>query len=102
MLIQSTDVDFNKNIAEWIAIVDFYADWCWPCKVMLPRLENFAANNPNVKVLKHNVETQPWMPQTFQVRSIPTLYVFHNGKPFSRFVWVVDEKTLSDEIAKIK
>ena len=69
---------------------------------MLPRLENLAKNNPDINVLKHNVDTESGVPAAFQVRSIPTLYILKDWKPFSRFVWVVDEKTLTEEIEKAK
>lgn len=60
-------------------IVDFYAEWCGPCKVAMPILEKFVADNPDVKLIKINVDEHPDIASEFVVRSIPTIMLFEDG-----------------------
>ena len=61
-------------------LVDFYADWCGPCKLVGPIVEEIAAEHPEIAVGKINVDNDPELAIQFQVMSIPTLIVFKNGK----------------------
>jgi thioredoxin 1 len=61
-------------------LVDFYADWCGPCRRLGPVLEELAAENPNVKIVKINVEDSPQLAAEYRVSSIPSLKVFKNGR----------------------
>lgn len=62
-------------------LVDFYADWCGPCKMMAPLVEAIAQEHPQIKVAKVNIDQQPQLAQQYGVMSIPTLIVFREGKP---------------------
>lgn len=61
-------------------LLDFYADWCAPCRMMSPIVDEIAAENPQYLVGKINVTDEPELAQMFQVMSIPTLAVIRNGK----------------------
>ena len=61
------------------ALVDFYADWCGPCKMIAPFIEEIATENPDVKVGKINIDNDPELAVKFGVMSIPTLIVFKDG-----------------------
>lgn len=61
-------------------LIDFYADWCGPCRMMSPVLEEIAAENPQIKVCKVNVDEEGALAQKFGVESIPLLVVMKNGK----------------------
>ena len=61
-------------------LVDFWADWCGPCKMQAPVLKEFAEENPSIKVCKVNVDEQPELPEQYTVMSIPFLAVFKNGE----------------------
>lgn len=61
-------------------LVDFWADWCGPCKMQAPVLKEFAEENPSIKVCKVNVDEQPELAEQYTVMSIPFLAVFKNGK----------------------
>jgi thioredoxin 1 len=63
-----------------LVLVDFYADWCGPCRAMAPALAQFAAENPQVKVVKINVDTSPELAAAFNVQSIPTLVTLKDGR----------------------
>lgn len=72
--------DFNKILGDGITVVDFYADWCGPCKMFAPVFEEVSNLEPSVTFLKVNVDTFPDIAQQFNVMSIPTLGLFKNGK----------------------
>ena len=61
-------------------LVDFWASWCGPCKVMKPTLEKFATDNPNVEVIFCNVDKESDLAKEYGIRSIPTLLYFEKGE----------------------
>ena len=61
-------------------LVDFWADWCGPCKMLAPVLKEFAEENPSIRVCKVNVDEQPELAEQYTVMSIPFLAVFKNGE----------------------
>lgn len=71
---------FDSEIKEGIVLVDFYADWCGPCKMIAPVLEKIASEVNDVKILKVNVDEHNDLASRFGVMSIPTLIVFKNGE----------------------
>lgn len=94
MTYTSTDNNFTRDIAKGLSLVDFWAPWCGPCQMMGPILEELAkAMEGKVRVMKHNVDTEPQVPNSFQIRSIPTMILFRDGQPIEKIVGVryVDE-----------
>jgi thioredoxin 1 len=67
-----------------VVLIDFYADWCGPCRMMAPVVEEIATENANVIVGKINVDDEPELAQKFGVMSIPTLIVLRDGKESAR------------------
>lgn len=65
-------------------LVDFYADWCGPCRMVSPIVEQIADEHPEYKVCKVNVDEQPELAASFQVMNIPSLLVFENGEVLKR------------------
>ncbi len=97
----STDADFVSNIASGVTLVDFWAEWCGPCQMMLPRLEELAGKTAGkAKVMKHNVDTDPTTPSQFRIMSIPTIIIFKDGQPVEKFVGVQDVASLEAAITK--
>jgi thioredoxin 2 len=82
-----TDDTFARTISESEVpvVVDFYADWCGPCKVMAPAVDQLAAENQGkLLVGKLDTDRSPRTAQQFNIRGIPTVIVFHNGKEATR------------------
>ena len=82
--IEITDDDFEELVldAKGITVVDFWAPWCGPCHSMVPALASFAAaNTGNVKVFKLDVDDNPKTAEKYEIKSIPTIIFFQNGKP---------------------
>lgn len=78
---------FSRTIAdsEIPVIVDFYADWCGPCKMMAPAVDELAARNAgNALVAKLNTDAAPQISQAYNIRGIPTTIVFRGGKEVAR------------------
>lgn len=76
-------------------LVDFYADWCGPCKMMAPVVEEIAEElQDKVKVGKINVDDNQDLAMEYNVMSIPTLIIFKDGKEDKRFVGVTDKEEL--------
>lgn len=69
-------------------LVDFWAGWCGPCRMLSPTVEEIAAENSDIKVGKVNVDEQPELAQQFNVMSIPMLVVFKNGQAVNSSVGV--------------
>lgn len=84
-----TDKNFNQQTKGKMVLVDFWAEWCAPCRMMAPILNDLSNNLPEGKYVgKVNIETYQSMAQRFNVRNIPTLILFKDGKEVDRFVGV--------------
>jgi thioredoxin 1 len=82
-------------------LVDFWAEWCGPCRMMNPVIENIKKTNPNIEVVKVNVDEDRKYAAEYQVRSIPTLIIFKEGKQVWRNSGVLTEQTLNDKLQTI-
>ena len=73
-------VEFHEEINQGVTFVDFYADWCGPCKMLAPFVEEASEQLTDVKFLKVNVDQEPELSGEFGIMSIPTLLIFKDGK----------------------
>ena len=92
--------NFEKEVlnSEEPVLVDFYADWCGPCKMMAPVVESLAAElQGRAKVGKINVDENQDLAMEYNVMSIPTLIIFKDGKEIKRFVGVRDKSEILNE-----
>jgi len=97
-----TDKNFQQQTKNRLVLVDFWAEWCAPCKMMAPVLNEVAEElTGNSRVGKLNIEQFQSVAQQFNVRSIPTLILFQNGKEVKRFVGFKQKNFLLNEIQSI-
>ncbi|MBR3968274.1 MAG: thioredoxin [Clostridia bacterium] len=86
MLKKLNSQNFESEIAASTTLVDFYADWCGPCQMIAPIVEEIAAERTDITVGKVNVDNDASIAIKYNVASIPTLIVFKDGKEVSRIV----------------
>ncbi|WP_270400301.1 thioredoxin [Mitsuokella multacida] len=89
-----TKENFNSEVlkAEGTVLVDFWATWCGPCRMLSPIVDEVASEHPDVKVGKINVDEQPELAQQFGIMSIPTLLVFKNGEKVQESVGLIPKE----------
>ncbi len=88
-IITLTDKNFNQKTKGKLVLVDFWAEWCAPCRMMAPILNDLSNDLPDGKLVgKINIQIYQSMAQRFNVRNIPTLILFKDGKEVDRFVGV--------------
>ena len=91
--------NFEEEVlkAEGKVLVDFYADWCGPCRMMSPVIDDIAKElDGKVKVGKVNVDNNQELAIKYDVMSIPTIMVFEKGNPIKTFVGVTDKQEIFD------
>ena len=94
-----TKNEFNEIISnENITLIDFYADWCGPCKALSPIIDEVALEAQDVTVGKVNVDTERDLALEYKVRSIPTLVIFKGGKEIERMVGLLPKEEILSKI----
>ncbi len=95
-VLKITNENFENEVlnSDQTAIVDFYADWCGPCKMMSPIIDKIAEENSNIKVGKLNVDNAQDIAVKYNVMSIPTIVVFKNGIEYKRFIGVTSKSDI--------
>jgi thioredoxin 1 len=98
-----TDKNFGHQIGKGISLVDFWASWCMPCKMMAPVLNDLAGEvGDSVAICKVNIEEYQSIAQKHAVRNIPTILIFKNGKEVDRVVGVKTKDFLLNKLNMLK
>lgn len=101
-IVTLTDKNFQLKTKNNIMLVDFWASWCAPCRVMAPVLNDVAAElDSKAFVGKVDIEKYQSLAQKFKIRGIPTAVLFKNGKEVNRFVGIKTKDFLLKEIRKV-
>lgn len=102
MIMHVEEKDFSDVIKEGIVIVDFYAIWCGPCKMLTPMLETFSNLRSDIKIVKIDVDAQPELAKMFDVMSIPTLLLYNDGRLISTKQGFMTVDMLNEWVSQIK
>ncbi|MEK6914581.1 MAG: thioredoxin [Nanoarchaeota archaeon] len=95
--------EFNRIVSNGhkLVVVDFFADWCMPCLMMAPVIEELAKNMKDIKFVKIDVDENSELSEKYEIRSIPTLIFFKNGKMIDRVVGGMDDYALEKKIESL-
>jgi thioredoxin 1 len=95
-----TDNNFQAEVieSEGPVLVDFWAPWCGPCRMVAPVLEEIASERPDLRIVKLNIDENQQTAANFQVLSIPTMILFKGGQPVKTVVGAYPKKKLEQEL----
>ena len=90
--------NFRQEVLEskQVVLLDFWAAWCGPCRMLGPIIDEIAEENPDIKVVKINVDEEPELANEFQVISIPSLFVVENGQIINQSSGVKPKQQILD------
>ena len=93
-MITITKDNFEKEVlqAEGTVLVDFWAAWCMPCKMLSPILDEVAAERPDIKIGKVNVDDEKDLAIDYRITTIPSIFVFRNGKVVNKSTTLVSKE----------
>jgi thioredoxin len=99
-IINVTDTNFQAEVieAEGPVLVDFWAPWCGPCRIVAPHLEELNSERQELRVVKLNVDDNPQTAATYNVMSIPTLLLFKHGQVAKQIIGALPKNRLVQEL----
>ncbi len=95
-----SDDNFGTETGDGLVLVDFWAEWCGPCRMVAPIVEELSAEMPTVKFAKLNVDENQQTAMNFGITSIPTLILYKNGQPVDKVVGLLPKQVLKNFIQK--
>ncbi len=99
MPVDITDKTFDQEVANGVTLVDFWAPWCGPCRMMAPVLEKLAEEfDGRAKIAKLNVDENPASATRYRIQGIPTMVFFKDGKPVDMVVGFTQQALISEKL----
>ena len=98
VIINSENFESIVMKADKTVLLDFYADWCPPCKLLMPVIEEISAENPDILVGKINIDNSPELAEKFNVTTVPSLFVIKNGAVVSSSVGVKPKRAILEMV----
>lgn len=97
-----SEMNFNQEVLQQkgVVLVDFWATWCGPCKMIAPIVEDLAMELTNIKFAKVDVDANPKLANGYQISSIPTLMIFKNGAPVETLIGFMPKESLKAAVTK--
>ncbi len=97
--IELTSANFEETVSEGVALVDFWAPWCGPCRMIAPVIEELAADfDGKAKICKVNTDEEQDIAVKFGIRSIPTILFFKNGEMVEQMVGAASKQAFQDKL----
>jgi thioredoxin 1 len=99
-IIEVTDTNFQAEVleADQPVLVDFWAPWCGPCRVVAPVLEEIAGERDDLRIVKLNTDENPQTAGSYGIMSIPTMILFKHGQPVKQIVGAKPKRALEAEL----
>ena len=97
-IINGNEKEFDSYITDDVVLVDFYATWCGPCRMLAPILEEISEDRSNIKIVEIDVDNANELAKKYGIMSIPTLLLFKNGKLVKRQTGFLPKEQLLDWI----
>lgn len=91
---------FNEFIKEGLVLIDFFATWCGPCKMLSPVIEQVEREHPELKVVKVDVDEAPAIAAKYGIQAIPTLFLLKEGKVVNSSMGYINKNQLENFISK--
>ena len=92
--------EFDNTIESGVVVVDFFATWCGPCKMLSPVIDELSGELENVNFVKVDIDQSLELAQQFRISTVPTMMIFKNGKPVETLVGFMPKDQLKNAIAK--
>ena len=93
--------NFDEITSKGVVLIDFFANWCGPCKMLAPVLEDVAAQMPDVTFAKVDVDQEPGLAGKYGIQAIPNLIIFQDGKAVDQITGFVGKDVIVDKLNKL-
>ena len=97
-----TNVQFDEVISKGVVVIDFFANWCGPCKMLAPVLEEVASDRDELKVVKMDIDENMELAKTYGVMSVPTLMLFKDGNMISKKIGFMPKELITSWVEENK